>query len=90
MARKLRIEYPGAFYHLINRGNYRSWIFETEGTRHAFLLCLKECCEAKGDAAFKKRVLSLEEDGRKGRELVESETAEIGSYRWRYICANSI
>mgnify|MGYP003870973703 CR=1 FL=1 len=48
MARKLRIEYPGAFYHVINRGNYRSWIFETEGARHAFLLCLKECCEAKG------------------------------------------
>ena len=37
---------------------------------------------AKGDAAFKKRVLSLEEDGKKGRALVESETAEIGSYRW--------
>ncbi len=48
MARKLRIEYPGAFYHVINRGNHRSWIFETEGARHAFLLCLKECCEAKG------------------------------------------
>jgi hypothetical protein len=32
---------------VINRGNYRSWIFETEGARHAFLLCLKECCDAK-------------------------------------------
>jgi len=48
MARKLRIEYPGAFYHVINRGNYRSWIFETEGARHSFLCCLQECCEAKG------------------------------------------
>jgi len=38
VARKLHIEYPGAFYHVINRGNYRSWIFETEGARHAFLL----------------------------------------------------
>jgi hypothetical protein len=27
---KLRIEYPVAFYHVINRGNFRSWIFETE------------------------------------------------------------
>src|SRR5690606_14884663 len=46
MARKFRIEYPGAFYHVINRGNYRSWIFESEGARRGFLLCLKACCEA--------------------------------------------
>jgi hypothetical protein len=25
MARKLRLEFPGAIYHVINRGNYRSW-----------------------------------------------------------------
>ena len=24
MARKVRVEYAGAFYHVINRGNYRS------------------------------------------------------------------
>jgi hypothetical protein len=29
MARKTRIEYEGACYHVINRGNYRSWIFES-------------------------------------------------------------
>ena len=32
MARKVRIEYAGACYHVINRGNYRSWIFESEGS----------------------------------------------------------
>jgi putative transposase len=48
MARKLRIEYPGALYHVINRGNYRSWIFVTQGARHSFLHCLEDCCEAKG------------------------------------------
>ncbi|MDV7391900.1 hypothetical protein RZS08_11120, partial [Arthrospira platensis SPKY1] len=37
---------------------------------------------AKGDAAFKKRVLSMGEDDRKDKKLVESETSEIGSYRW--------
>ena len=37
---------------------------------------------AKGDAAFKKRVLSLGEGDQKEKKLVESETAEIGSYRW--------
>jgi len=31
MARKLRLEFPGACYHVINRGNYRSDIFRTEG-----------------------------------------------------------
>ena len=46
MARKLRIEYAGAFYHVINRGNYRSWIFETEGARESFLDCLEEACLA--------------------------------------------
>ena len=44
MARKNRIEYAGARYHLINRGNYRSWIFETEGARKSFLDCMDEAC----------------------------------------------
>ncbi len=47
MARKLRIQYAGAFYHVINRGNYRSWIFETAGARHSFLECLGLSCRAK-------------------------------------------
>lgn len=37
MARKLRIEFAGARYHVINRGNYRSWIFKTSGARASFL-----------------------------------------------------
>ena len=32
MARKLRGEFPGAIYHVINRGNYRQWIFRTPGS----------------------------------------------------------
>ena len=47
MARKIRIEYSGAYYHVINRGNYRSWIFESEGARVSFLDCLKEVCLGK-------------------------------------------
>jgi REP element-mobilizing transposase RayT len=30
---------------VINRGNYRSWIFESEGARSAFEGCLFEACE---------------------------------------------
>jgi putative transposase len=42
MARKLRLEFPGAIYHVINRGNYRSWVFRTEGAKQAFEACLAD------------------------------------------------
>ncbi len=42
MARKLRIEYEGAVYHVISRGNYRADIFSNDATRAAFLKCLDE------------------------------------------------
>ena len=45
MARKLRLEFPGACYHVINRGNYRAAIFRTEGARAAFEQCVFETCE---------------------------------------------
>ena len=48
MARKSRIEYAGARYHVINRGNYRSWIFESTGARKSFLKCLDEVCVSMG------------------------------------------
>ena len=48
MARRSRVEHAGAIYHLINRGNYRSFIFETAGARQSFLECLDLCCEAQG------------------------------------------
>jgi putative transposase len=44
MARKLRLEFPGACYHVINRGNYRADIFQTEGAKTAFEICLFEAC----------------------------------------------
>ena len=44
MARPLRFEYPGAMYHVINRGNYRSWIFEDEGAKKSFEKTLFESC----------------------------------------------
>lgn len=44
MARKLRLEFPGAIYHVINRGNYRAWLFKTEGSRRAFEDCLFDAC----------------------------------------------
>lgn len=46
MARKLRLEYPGACYHVINRGNYRRGIFEPKGAGEAFERTLFEACES--------------------------------------------
>jgi REP element-mobilizing transposase RayT len=48
MARKLRLEYPGACYHVINRGNYRRNIFASAGSGEAFERCLVETCERFG------------------------------------------
>jgi len=48
MARKLRLEYGNALYHVINRGNYRADIFATEGAKLAFERCLFEACEKSG------------------------------------------
>jgi len=48
MARKLRLEFPGACYHVINRGNYRTDIFKTEGAKLAFERCLFEACATCG------------------------------------------
>lgn len=45
MARKLRLQYPGAVYHVINRGNYRQDVFETADKAMAFERCVFETCE---------------------------------------------
>jgi len=42
MPRFLRVEYPGACYHVINRGNYRRNIFEEAGAAEAFERTLGE------------------------------------------------
>lgn len=42
MARKIRLEYAGASYHVINRGNYRQNVFGGQGAAEAFERCLAE------------------------------------------------
>src|SRR6202142_1675025 len=48
MARKLRLEYPGAIYHVMNRGDRREPIFQDDKDRQFFLETLGEAC-AKAD-----------------------------------------
>ena len=45
MPRRCRIEYSGAIYHVINRGNYLMRVFATEGSKKSFELTLFQCCE---------------------------------------------
>lgn len=42
MARKLRIEFPGAVFHVLNRGNYRQDVFAGAGEAKAFVGVLEE------------------------------------------------
>jgi hypothetical protein len=42
MARPLRIEYPGAFYHVINRGLWRRNILMEDKGRQSFLDLLSD------------------------------------------------
>src|SRR5712671_5657127 len=44
MARKLRVEYPGAIYHVMNRGDRREAIFHDDADRRRFLETLSETC----------------------------------------------
>ncbi len=48
MARRLRIQYDGALYHVLNRGNYRRDVFETVGAVQAFVSVLVEAVSRYG------------------------------------------
>ena len=48
MARKLRVQYPGAIYHVMNRGDRREPIFKDDKDRALFLEALGEVCEKTG------------------------------------------
>ena len=42
MARAIRVQFPGACYHVINRGNYRRNLFDRDGAAAAFVRTLGE------------------------------------------------
>ena len=48
MARKLRIQYPGAIYHVMNRGGHRERIFCDDQDQQLFLSTLAEGCQKTG------------------------------------------
>ena len=48
MARPLRVEYPGAYYHVINRGNAGEDIFISDRNKEKFLEYLNKANERYG------------------------------------------
>ena len=54
MGRPLRIEYPGAFYHVTSRGNEQKDIFKSEADSEKFLTYLGSAAERYG-AVFQKK-----------------------------------
>ena len=48
MSRPLRIEYPGAFYHVTSRGNEQKDIFKSDADREQFLFYLSASCARYG------------------------------------------
>jgi putative transposase len=48
MPRQVRIEYPGAMYHVISRGNRRQDIYLNDVDRQDFLKTLAEACQKTG------------------------------------------
>jgi putative transposase len=58
MARKHRIEYPGAMYHIISRGNYRKDLFSDKKSGEAFEKTIFEAAERCGWRLFAYVVMS--------------------------------
>jgi REP element-mobilizing transposase RayT len=48
VARKLRVQYEGALYHVVNRGNYRRDVFGTVGAAQAFVRAVEEAAQSYG------------------------------------------
>ena len=48
MPRSIRIEYPGALYHVMARGNRRERIYHDDDDRRFFLQALAQACEMTG------------------------------------------
>jgi putative transposase len=48
LARPIRIEYPGAFYHVFSRGDLKQLIFFSDADRNHFLYCLRKACRKFG------------------------------------------
>ena len=58
MARKLRVDYPGAIYHVLNRGDRREAIFRDDADRQRFVETLRGGVRMRGVRLNSCRVMS--------------------------------
>src|SRR5689334_25280579 len=70
VARKIRLEFPEACYHVINRGNYRRDLFGSRGAAESFQRCLFETCESFGWRLHAFVIIDR-------KSVVEGETADL-------------
>ena len=63
MPRKLRVQYGGAIYHLMNRGDRREPIFLDEEDQKMFLAALGQTCE-KTDWQIRPQNSEIENEGK--------------------------
>ena len=69
----MRIEYPGAFYHVTARGNERKAIFKATENYEKFIGYLESATERYGADREKGTVLFLETKVKKGDKLLSKQ-----------------
>jgi hypothetical protein len=79
MARKLRIEYPGAIYHVLSRGDRREPIFRGGSDREMFLESLGQVRAKTGWAMETSLAGLVFRDEVFRRELVEATAEKVGA-----------
>jgi hypothetical protein len=57
MARKLRVQCPGALYHVMNRGDRREAMFRDDLDRREFMSTLGEACKKPAGSFMPERGL---------------------------------
>ena len=62
MGRKHRIEYSGAIYHVIQRGNNKSYIFQDEEDKLQLLYLIEKYKEEMKKIDYEKSLKELEDD----------------------------
>ncbi|MEI6634296.1 MAG: transposase [Chlamydiota bacterium] len=79
MTRPLRIEYPGAWYHVTSRGNERAEIFRDDKDRRRFLQALEESIDI-----FNVEVHSYVEMSNHFHFLLRTREANLGRFMQRF------
>jgi len=87
MARSLRIEYPGAVYHVTSRGNGREAIFLSDEDRWLFLAVLAQVVDRLGWFCHAFSLIQHERAGSDrshgGVAMMPNLSGEKGMARWQ-------